>query len=317
MGQQRRLGHVKPVFFQQIHLGKDFPRRTVHDNPPAVHHIDIVRENHFFHIMGDQDHRNAFLLVQLSHCLQHLFASIGIQHGSGLIQHNAPGVHGHNARDGHPLFLAAGQLIGRLTPVGGHPHRLQALIHPFPDILCGNPQIFRSEPHIFFHHISDNLIIRILKYHSCFLPDSPHIRFGGGIHLIHPQGSLRGHQQRVDLFGQRGLSAAVMSQHRNKLAFLHIEVHLVNGPVHLRFLTLLAIFQVIIHQFCRFYYSHKTTWSFCLFSSIAPLPCRAVLRKRPETIHRKLLYMHILLRCQSRKRSRADIPENSKISALL
>ena len=98
-----------------------------------------------------------------------------------------------------------------MMAVSGHSHRFQTLIHPLPDIFCGNTQIFRAKSHIFFYNCADDLIIRILKNHAGLLTDIPDICIRSGIHMIHPQSSLRRHQQTIDMFCQRGLSASVMS----------------------------------------------------------------------------------------------------------
>ena len=98
-----------------------------------------------------------------------------------------------------------------MMAVSGHSHRFQTLIHPLPNIFCGNTQIFWTKSHIFFYNCADDLIIRILKNHAGLLTDIPDICIRSGIHVIHPQSSLCRHQQTVDMFCQRGLSASVMS----------------------------------------------------------------------------------------------------------
>ena len=71
-----------------------------------IHYIDLIRIYDFFHIMGDENHRNFLLLSQLLHCLKDFLAAYRIQHGSRLIQHDALRLHGYHAGNRHPLLLS-------------------------------------------------------------------------------------------------------------------------------------------------------------------------------------------------------------------
>ena len=45
-----------------------------------------------------------------------------------------------------------------MMAVSGHSHRFQTLIHPLPNIFCGNTQIFWTKSHIFFYNCADDLL---------------------------------------------------------------------------------------------------------------------------------------------------------------
>ena len=79
--------------------------------------------NDFFHIMGDQDQRNAFHLIQSTDCTDDLLTSTGIQHGSRLIQYDAFGMHGQYSGNRHSLLLPTGQLIRGILSIFVHTYR--------------------------------------------------------------------------------------------------------------------------------------------------------------------------------------------------
>ena len=111
---------------------------------------------------------------------------LGSSMAVGFIQDDAFRFHCDDARNGNPLLLASGQFIRRRFSVLQHPHRAQAVLYPLPDLACGNAQIFRSESDILFHHGPDDLVIRILEYHTRCLTDVPQFRRITGVSPVHP-----------------------------------------------------------------------------------------------------------------------------------
>ena len=53
----------------------------------------------------------------------------GVQHGGGLVQHDAPGLHGDDPGDGHPLLLTAGEQMRGMLPIFVHADLPQGLTH--------------------------------------------------------------------------------------------------------------------------------------------------------------------------------------------
>ena len=86
-------------------------------------------------MVGDEHHGDALLPVQLMNGGKHLLPPDGVQHGGGLVQHDALRLHGDDAGDGDPLLLTAGQQMGRMGHKGGHIHGGQGIVHPAADLL--------------------------------------------------------------------------------------------------------------------------------------------------------------------------------------
>ena len=80
------------------------------------------------------------------------------------------------------------------------------------------PQIFRSESHIFFDDRCHDLIIRILKHHTYMLPDLIQLFFVTGIDAGNPHFAAGGQQNGIHMFRQRRLAAAVVPQDCHKRA---------------------------------------------------------------------------------------------------
>ena len=130
--------------------------------------------------MGNEDYGNALLPVQLFHGVNDILPAPGVQHGGRLIQNDALGLHSQNTGNGNALLLSAGQKMGRMLPVFVHSHLAQGLVHSAADFRTGDPQIFRAKRHILFHHIGNDLVVRVLEHHAhiathCHQP----IRIGG------------------------------------------------------------------------------------------------------------------------------------------
>ena len=155
-------------------------------------------------------------------------------------------MHGKYSRNGNSLLLSAGQLIRRIFPKFIHSHCFQAFLYPLPDFLCGDSHIFRSESHILFHNLSDNLVVRVLEHHPGCLPDIPEPVFLSGVYAIHPDSSLRGIKNCIDMLRQCGLPGTIMSQNGNKIPLLNIHAHMVyrcGDSLHISFFVPPDIFK--------------------------------------------------------------------------
>ena len=217
------LGHIQPHLFEKGHMGENLPGRAVQQDLPVVHHHHPVALGGLIHVVGDQNHRDAKLLVQGPDGFEDLPAAPGIQHGRGLVHHNTVRAHGNDSRNGHPLLLAAGELMGGVLPVLIHSHRLEGLIHPPADLLGGNANVLQPKGHIFLHNGGDDLVVRVLKDHPHLLTDVIEALLVLGIHPFDIDLAPHGQKDGVKMFGQGGFARAVVSQDRQELPLADLQ----------------------------------------------------------------------------------------------
>ena len=98
---------------------------AVHKQDPAAHLPGKA------HLVGDHHHSHA-LLGQLLHDLQHLAHHLRVQGGGGLVKAEDLRVHGPGPGAGHPLLLAAGELVDALAQVLPQAQQVDELIHLLP-----------------------------------------------------------------------------------------------------------------------------------------------------------------------------------------
>ena len=175
-------------------MGEYLPGRSVHHQTAPAHHQNPACQGSLFHMMGNQQYGNARLPVQVPDTFQHLPAAQRIQHGGGFIKDNTLGPHGQHSGNSHPLLLSAGQPVGGRFGIGRHPHLGQAFLHPLPDFPGGHTYVFRPETHILFYHRGYNLVVRVLKDHAGHGADIPKPLCLSRIHILNPNGPLRGSQ---------------------------------------------------------------------------------------------------------------------------
>ena len=122
------LRHVEGVGFELIHLREDLTRGAVHDDLAVVHDHNSVRLNGFLHVVSYHDDRNA-LFVERFHRCHDLGAAFGVEHGGGLVEHDAVRLHGENTCDRDSLLLTAGELMRGMFAVLVHIHEAKRHIY--------------------------------------------------------------------------------------------------------------------------------------------------------------------------------------------
>ena len=212
--------------------------------------------DHFLHVMRDQNDCNFFLAVQFPHCLQNFFSPVGVQHGCRLIQNDASGTHGHHACNSHSLLLSSGKLVWGLITISCHANFFQAVIYTFPDIVCGNAHVLRTESYILFYYSSYDLIIRVLKHHSCFLAHFPEFCFPGCVNTVYQHGSFCRNQKCIHMFRQCRFSGAVMSQYCHKFPGFNVQVYIIDCTLHVYHIAVIVISLIVKSQLERLDNSH-------------------------------------------------------------
>ena len=104
-----------------LRLGEQLFGRTRFDNFPALHHATPVRKApHNAQVMGDEQHRQAVIVLKLLQQFQNLRLNGNIKRGGGLIGDQQLGFVGQGHRNHDALPLPAGQLMreGAKPPFG-------------------------------------------------------------------------------------------------------------------------------------------------------------------------------------------------------
>ena len=70
------------------------------------------------------------VLGQVAHDVEHVAHQLGVEGRGGLVEEHELGVHGQGPGDGHPLLLAAGELVGVVVDLVGQAHPLEELAGP-------------------------------------------------------------------------------------------------------------------------------------------------------------------------------------------
>ncbi len=223
------MGRVQADLPQLLHADKDLPGRAVHDHPALVHHHHPVRHGGLVHVVGDKHHGDALVPVEGLYCVQHLPAARRVQHGRGLVQHDAGRLHGDDAGNGDALLLAAGEVVGRVEGELLHAHGLQGRRHPGLDFRRGHAQVLRAKGHVLLHHVGYDLVVRVLEHHAHPAADLQKRRLRQGVHAVYPDLSAPGEQHCVHMLGQGGLAGAVVAQNGCKAALPDGQVHPVQG----------------------------------------------------------------------------------------
>ena len=173
--------------------------------------------------MCNQNDGHTFHIIQGTHCSDYFFPPIRIQHRSRLIQNNTFWMHGNHTGDRNPLFLSTGKLVRRMLAILIHSNCFQTLFDPFPDFPGRYSHVFRTKSHIFFHYLSNDLVIRVLKNHAGFLPDIPQLAIICCVFSIDPDSTLCWIQYRIKMFCQSRFTGTVMTQYSDKIPFLDIH----------------------------------------------------------------------------------------------
>ena len=160
-------------------------------------------------MVGDKDHSDALFLVEMTDQFHHIPAGIGVQHGSGFIQHDAGCIGRNGTCNADSLLLSAGQTAGRYFALVEEPYRREAVLHSLTNFFGGNHLIFRTKGCVFFHTCADDLIIRVLKHHAHLLADLPQFFHISGILSVNPDGTFRREKKHIQMLRQGGFSAAV------------------------------------------------------------------------------------------------------------
>ena len=220
------------VTVQLLGLAEHLLGRALHYDAAPAHDQHAVSLGGFLHIVGD-GHDGDARRPQLVDGFHDLGAAVGIQHGGGLIQHQAVGPHGDNARDGDALLLAAAQLIRRSIAFFVDAGQLHGLVDAGADLLRRYAEVFRRKGHVLFNDGRYDLVVGVLEHHADLLTYIVEVVLVAGVHALHEDSSGLGQQNRVEMLCQRGFAAAVRAQHGHELTAADVQCHAVHSVLGL------------------------------------------------------------------------------------
>ena len=159
-------------------------------------------------------------------------AACRVQPRGRLVKHQYARVHGQNARERHAALLAARQLertlLGHL--VKRQPHALKRLAHARIHLVVLQPQVARPERYVLVHGLGEQLVLGILEHHADAAAQAGLAALVGNVGAHNQHLSRRGLQDAVHVLDDGGLAAARVPGDAQKLALMHGERHVADGP---------------------------------------------------------------------------------------
>ena len=168
--------------------------------------------------MGDGHNGDAQILVEVVDGLHHLLTAARVEHGGGLVEDEAVGTHGDDARNGDALLLAAREVVGCALPELVDARHLHGVINAAAHLFRRNTEVFQRESHVFLYHRGDDLVVRALEHHAHGLADVIELVIIGGVHALDVHLALLRQEDGVEVLGKGGFAAAVCAQHGHELA---------------------------------------------------------------------------------------------------
>ena len=107
------------------------------DDPFVHHHNGVAHGEGFFLVVGHIDEGDAQLLLHPLQLDLHPLAQLQIQGPQGFVQEQYLGPVHQGPGNGHPLLLAAGQLLDPALFIALEVHQLQHLLYPLLDLRLG------------------------------------------------------------------------------------------------------------------------------------------------------------------------------------
>ena len=122
------VGGDQTLCRSRLGVGENFLHRALFHDHTAVQDGHTVADLfHHAHLVGDDHHGDAQLLVDVLDQGQDGMSGVGVQRTGGLVAQQHLGVGGQGAGNGNALLLAAGQLGGVGVCLVGQAHHLQQL----------------------------------------------------------------------------------------------------------------------------------------------------------------------------------------------
>ena len=100
---------------------------------------------------------------------------------------------------------------------------LHGVVHAAAHFLRWHAKVFQCKGNVFLHHGGNDLIVRVLEHHAHGLADIIELVVVCGVHALHVDLAALRQQDGVEVLCQRGLAAAVGTQHGHEFAALYFR----------------------------------------------------------------------------------------------
>ena len=222
-GQPAGQRRFESVLCKPFRIPEDFLRRSLDGDVPIHHHRDAVHPDGFFGRLRDEDHAQPVFIHDRQEQGEYVLAVAGVQRRGGLVADEVTGPHRRHGSDGHPLFLAAGQPVGRIMAVLSQVEPVECPRDPLVDLAGRQAEVFKPEGQFPLHRGRHQLVVRILEDHPGPLVDAPLVPRFGRVHAVHQDPAGLGHDQPIETAGEGTLSRAVGSDHGHAFGFADLE----------------------------------------------------------------------------------------------
>lgn len=179
--------------------------------------------------MLGQDHRHTQVVHEASDCGKHLFGSSRIQRRGRLVENQDPGVSSQHRSDGHPLLLAARQLMEGPVSQVGDAQEVEGLLDPLAHDIGGNCQLLHAVGKLLLHGVGGEAGERILTDHPNHVGQLPG-RTCPSLAPVDQDPSGHGAagevgDQTVDGAEERGFAHPGASHHQSQLTFIDAQAY--------------------------------------------------------------------------------------------
>ena len=189
---------------------------------------------HHPQIVGDEQHRQLQLPLELGQQIDDLGLDGYVQGGYRLVRHNKGGVEGEGPGNADALALAAGELAGKaLGDVHGQSAHGEELLHPGGKLLGRHHLVYPQ-------HLGDGVIYRHTGVEGGVGVLEDHLHLGaepaerialhvGDVRAVEADGAAGGLIQPENGAGQGGLAAARLAHQTQVFPLEELEGHVVDG----------------------------------------------------------------------------------------
>ena len=196
---------------------------------PLVQDDEAVGEGGFGGQLGDEDRGDAIAGAQGFQQGGYLATAVGIEQGGGFVQDQVARSHRHHRGNGHALFFAPREMVGRVVPIGLQVEGRQCLFDSPLYFVAGQGQILETEGQFGRDRGRDELVVGILQHHAHPLADLRQQSGVVGGEVIDEDAAPLRDVQAIQATGQRRLARAIGPDDRHGFARSDGEVDRAEG----------------------------------------------------------------------------------------